>query len=740
MRVTQVQTSFSAGEIDPALDAQRDLKVYAAGVKRGRNCLWRSTGALAGRPGTLDLAGLNGECRLADFEFSNEQRYVMAFRSAAVDIYSLDGALLKTLAGPWSSTQVYELTMTQRGDTMIITHQGFWPKVIKRTGAAAFTIADFVFEVSIDSRKVYQPYYKFTDAAVTLKPSGNTGAITLTASTAIFNNSYIGQRIRIYDAEVLITGYTSGTVVSGTVQGKLEGKLDLDPFKTTAGSLVVEVTHLFHGLATGQSITLSGGTSTGRVPADKFTGTFVVTVLDDNRYEITLPAMTYTVREDLNQDGTDESNVYNAAHDTEDGGGSNVKFNVAGAFTRNWSEPAISKVRGYPGSCCFHEGRLFFASTPSQPDGVWGSNALLPFRFDVGKGYDGDSVQLAAGSEDSSRILHLVSNGDLQIFTATREAIFVTQAGEAITPTNMRIKGQSNAGVGNLVPLAIDNVSLFVQESGQSVSEFGFSTEGGGYSANQVSVLAAHLIRTPVAVAVTQGAQGGAEQYAFFVNADGTVAVYHSRRQEGLKGFLLWEFETASILSVCAIGTYVFFCAYVRGDYRLYRVATDAIEVLDGAVHHVSATGAKTAWTLDARVRGRVVDLYSDVGYLGQVDVPANGAITTNVACSDLVAGDAFDIEIESLPPSIEVASGRRDGTKIRLVRSITNFLETENAAIGDQPVAPLLGEADVAQVSAVTGQVERRHLGYRRDPTLTIGQAAPGRFCLRGQTREYSI
>jgi hypothetical protein len=75
--------------------------------------------------------------------------------------------------------------------------------------------------IYLDSSLSYNAFEQTTGLTLTL--SAKTGTVTVTASGAHFNTDDVGQRIRAIDTdgtilgELLITGYTSSTVVTGTV-------------------------------------------------------------------------------------------------------------------------------------------------------------------------------------------------------------------------------------------------------------------------------------------------------------------------------------------------------------------------------------------------------------------------------------------------------------------------------------------------------------------------------------------
>lgn len=719
-RITTAQNSFASGEIDPRLIGQIDIKSYAQGLKRMRNFARLSTGGIERRFGTFDLASLSGASRLADFEFSDTQRYVFAFQDSTLEIFSMDGALLTTLTGcPWTSANIFELNYTQLGDVMIVCHQDFWPQKVTRTGAFSFTLADFAFDRDTSGNKVYQPYFKFENPEVTLSASATTGSITLTANPGFFTSDYVGSRIRFQGVEIEITAYTNATTVTGTVKGTLKVKLSIDPFKTKNGSSTVEVQHLYHGYATGASVTFSGVNDVGGVTAANINGARTITVVDEHTYTFTAGG---------------------SATSSEDGGGTNVEISVAGQAIRDWLEPIISDVRGYPGACCFHEGRLWLGGTSQFPDGYWSSKALQYFNFDVGTGLDGDSVQGAAGIEDMSRIRHIVSNGELQILTPLRELVFVTPDGVSITPTNQRVKAQSIAGCSGVMPVIFDGATLFVQENGLAVSEMSYSSEQGGYLAVPVSTLAGHLISNPVDMASSPGVVSRAEQYAYIVNDDGSCAVFHSLRVENLAGWGLWTLGAGDIKSVTAIGPYVYFAVYVRGSYRLYRLSNEQAMMVDGGVYQSSAT-PKSTWTLAASVRGRTVDVCSNKGYHGQIAVPSNGVITLGVNVSEVCAGDGFYALAETLPPVVDLPSGTRVRLIRRLVRSVIEFYNTWTASVDEQRVITLDdGEDWEDAIDTLYQPIEVHHLGFSRMPTTVITQTEPLPMTVLALTQEVKV
>src|SRR6056300_715494 len=156
----QVQTNFASGELNPLMRFRSDTGAYQNGAARLRNVSLLNTGGVTRRPGTFHLNTLAARSRLIPFDFDENERYVLAFSANRLDVYSTAGALLTTVTtnASWSASDIFELTHTQVGDTMIVAHQSWSPKIIKRTGGSSFTITGLTFEESVNGDQTYQPY------------------------------------------------------------------------------------------------------------------------------------------------------------------------------------------------------------------------------------------------------------------------------------------------------------------------------------------------------------------------------------------------------------------------------------------------------------------------------------------------------------------------------------------------------------------------------------------------------
>ncbi len=217
-RLSIQKTGFTAGEISPLLLGRGDLRAYENGASKLRNVFIHPTGGVARRSGTRFIDVAKGKGRLVAFEFNTEQVYLLVFTDLFLDVYR-DGTNVAGIATPWTAAQVAGINWVQSADTLLVVHPDVAPKKITRTTETDWSLLDWSF---IDvSGRIEQPHHKFAADGLTLTPSATTGAITLTASSGVFQAGHQGARLRVQNKEVEITSYTSPTQVQATVKETL---------------------------------------------------------------------------------------------------------------------------------------------------------------------------------------------------------------------------------------------------------------------------------------------------------------------------------------------------------------------------------------------------------------------------------------------------------------------------------------------------------------------------------------
>lgn len=95
-RISTIQTNFTAGELSPLLYARTDLAKYANGAKTLVNMIAQPHGGVTRRPGTRFVAAVKDRTkpvRLAPFQFSTEQAYILEFGGGYVRFFRNEGAI-----------------------------------------------------------------------------------------------------------------------------------------------------------------------------------------------------------------------------------------------------------------------------------------------------------------------------------------------------------------------------------------------------------------------------------------------------------------------------------------------------------------------------------------------------------------------------------------------------------------------------------------------------------------------
>ena len=682
--------------------------------------------------------GVNVQSRLIPFIFSDDFQYIVSIENAKLRVFrvvqstgvtSLAATLTADVdsnAIPFDDDYLNEYSFAQSGNTMWICHTLFAPRLLVRTSATAFQLEVKVFDTLTSDSVVtdtFQPYYPFQDTNITLAVNATAAGAgrTLTTSSAYFVSGHVGTRLKYHNSEILITAVTNGTTATGTILKVLQQTLINNAFRTASGSAVVEVTHIAHGFVGGETIVISDAAAVGGIAIGNLNNSeAILAIIDENTY-------TFTANAD--------------ADSSADGGGASIKI-TTGAASLEWQEQTFSSLRGFPTAVTFHENRLVFGGTTSQPDAIWMSKTNSYWNFDVGTANDSDSIQLIAATGEVNEIRHIVSNRDLQIFTASNELFVPTYLGNAITPTNAQLRKQTPYGSTWIRPESLDGATVFVQKNGSIVREYIYSDAEGSYTASSISSISSHLIKNPIEQSVLRGAINRNESYIFMVNNDGTVAVFNSNRTEKRAGWV--EFTTRGMFkSICVIDDKVF-CNIVidTGDGTQEYILCEFKDKvnLDVAKTYSSTTGAFTVSSEFAN--GAVVSVVSNTNYYGDVTV-ANGKADVSAVEAILTAeiGYKFDVTLKTNPIDLIADNGPVTGLP-RAIGSV--FLDLNNTlAVSVNNTALIIRQVtdDMSKIrTPVTGKREFRLLGYSDDPQIEITQAEPLPIQVNGLIAEVII
>lgn len=225
MKSTLAQTNYTLGEISPRTMGRFDegKPIFKNGAATIENFLIYQSGAAIYRPGTrfvVEVKNSANQVRLERFTYSTTQEYILEIGNLYMRFCANSGQVVSLgipveIVTVFAQADLFQLMMANKSDVMYISHNNYMVQKLIRTSATTFTISDAPF--------VRGPFIDTNVSATTITPSSDTGATTLTASTAIFSSGHIGSLWRVKSGVVKITAFTSTTVVTGTVQVEPSG-------------------------------------------------------------------------------------------------------------------------------------------------------------------------------------------------------------------------------------------------------------------------------------------------------------------------------------------------------------------------------------------------------------------------------------------------------------------------------------------------------------------------------------
>lgn len=406
----------------------------------------------------------------------------------------------------------------------------------------------------------------------------------------------------------------------------------------------------------------------------------------------------------------------------------------AGATT-DWAEAAFSAVRGWPTTCCFHQERLVIGGSRDLPNRLFLSRSGDLFNFDAGTGLDDEAIEFGLFSDQVNAIRGLFSGRHLQVFTSGAEWMV---SGDPLTPSSIQLNRQTRVGspVDRLVPpVDVDGSTVFIARGGQGVYEFAYTDVSDAYQANDLAILARHIVGTPVGAAFDQKSR-----LLHIVMADGSLGTLTIYRAEQVTAWTRQETGGAFRAVAESEGT-VWVVTERGGAFALERF--EAGLNLDAALTGSAAT-AQDDWSGLAHLEGAEVGILADGAPVAPAIVQG-GAIHLEDAATSVQVGLAYRHEIEPLPPDLISATAAATGP-LRLVAATFRLLETVALAVdlgrGAEPVA--FRRLDAMHLGAAppafTGDVTLRGLGWRRDrmrPLWRIEGDAPLPMTLLSVTTE---
>jgi len=374
--------SFNAGELSPLIDARSDIEKYAAGCRTLENMIPRVYGLAERRPGFqyIRAAVADGTAgRVIPFIYSNAIAYIIEMSDELFRFYFDGGIVLDgssdivTTATPYSADDLFEIQFIQSLDVMYLTHQSYAPRLLSRTSASEFTLAeiDFTFGPFLTRND----YLNDDDVTLTCSVIAADATGTLTASAATFLSGHVGSlwKLTLPRVNTSVSGNASGT-------GVIDAAIDVDgpfTFKTSGhwGATIElqrnEDSNGWETYRTWRSVLTSG---VGSLNA-QYTGTEYA---QNTQYRMNVTAYVGgTVHASLTVNTSTQSGIVEitAVASTTSASATVISKLASTDTTKQWNEGAWSGVRGYPKTACISQDRMIYAATTWQPQTLWFSES-----------------------------------------------------------------------------------------------------------------------------------------------------------------------------------------------------------------------------------------------------------------------------------------------------------------------------------------------------------------------------
>lgn len=681
--IKELKTNFVGGEQDPLLRQRSDVKAYFNGAEYLRNVIVLPQGGVRSRPGSrfvwtvpeippADGGGLS-DVRLFEFRFSTEQTYLFVFHHKKLTIFR-DGVVMTTIATPYASGDLRAKTtekgdlistgisVTQTRDTMLVFHQSYQTRQIKRQGShVSWALSLYEF------RNIQR--FDFGDVTYT---------------------NGVNEKQNLYFPN---PGTQGDWVENDTFKLIVEDeKTDNIQYSATAATLQARILAALQKLpnldAAGLSVALinSSGPTT---PANYFEVTF-----SGNNGQRPWGAMAY---ENISTKQVPSIEIYVSQEGVRPG------------------EDAWSDARGWPRCGVFFGGRLWVAGTRSLPNTVWASRAGAPNDFNSKKIDSDYGIAATTDTDDVPAFIQIYAGRHLQFFSTSAEFYIPVSEQDAVTPENIVLRRTTSRGCKpGLRVFEVDGATHFVQRRGKALREFIFADVELAYQANNISLLASHLMRDPVAFALRRSSSTEDADFEFLANSDGTMTLFCTLRTQEVNAMTLWE-TNGRYDDVAVVLEDVYFSVVRTIDGEDVKF----IEVMDGSITvDCAVTGGAGASVELPHLPNTLIEYEVD-GFVRQARMSdADGTLTFDrAATASFVAGLRFpeplpDIApgfiwvIRTLPFETQLPDGASMGRKRRVVSADVRVSETTDLTVNgtnlpfkefgldalDNPIEPFTG------------------------------------------------
>lgn len=535
VRVSPQSASAASGELSELMFARRDFVRFQNGARRVRGFMVLPEGPVTRLPGTrfMGFTHLDRPARLSAFVFSDEDAMLLEWTDSLLRFWRqgalvMSGPSLYTLATPYPEAALRDIRSLQSADRVYLVDGARRPHRLSRLALANWTIEPTPFKGG-----PFAP--RNVDTGIEISASAVTGAVTLTASAAIFGPQHVGTLLQLIEIDTSETPYwtadaparigdrayyddrayriigfdgqrgktgTTQPVVTPGAPPTIANDNQVSWTWVSAGNpLSVPAWAADRQLAIGDRRYFAAANITAEVsgmlvdPGGTRTTGVNPPVHAEGRW---LSEPTGPVWE-MVHDGSGIVRITAVASGTVATGAVEKRLpdGLLNTPTYRWAEQAWSDTRGWPRAIGGFEQRHIYGGTATEPRTLWAG--VLGGTVDLTGGAnddDGFSYILASLPREIGQIVSITEAADVLFIgtTADEQIGRTTDMDRAFSRETAKFKGHSAEGARAAEPVVVNGSPIFIDKSGQRLIVMAVDGNTGQLAPEALTTIARHIL------------------------------------------------------------------------------------------------------------------------------------------------------------------------------------------------------------------------------------------------------
>jgi len=224
----------------------------------------------------------------------------------------------------------------------------------------------------------------------------------------------------------------------------------------------------------------------------------------------------------------------------------------------------------------------------------------------------------------------------------------------------------------------------------------------------------------------SRGTSTSDANYVYFVNGDGTVAVFNTLRAQEVGGWTKWTTNgTVEGVSVVVEDVYFLVKRTINGVTKRYLEILDADTYTD-ACAKVSLSTPGSAITGLGHLDGEECRVRADDSVMAN-KTPSSGSITIERNADVVEVGLNYTTKVQTMPLNMDFQDGPILMRKKRIVKVVANLYESLGVSVNnEQMVDRIFGAALGKNVNPYTGIKELYLMGWTDLAQIEITQDDP--------------